>query len=226
MDWKAGGRTDIMTETEWLACTDPRPMLEFLRGRTSDRKLRLFAVGCCRRVWHLFTEQDSRRAVEVAEAYADGRANNGEREKALWSFYFAARKRANYIAAKTTNWSAAPKREGFHYAAAAALAEDGYWVWDKLPDSERMIVSGALGLLHCIFGNPFRPIAFNPACRTGSVLGVAQTIYDDRRFEDLPILADPLEEAGCQDADILGHCRGPGPHTRGCWVVDLLLGKE
>jgi hypothetical protein len=55
---------------------------------------------------------------------------------------------------------------------------------------------------------------------------MAQVIYDERKFEDLPFLADALEEAGCDNADILNHCRGPGPHVRGCWVVDLLLGKE
>ena len=59
-----------------------------------------------------------------------------------------------------------------------------------------------------------------------TVLKLAQTINADRAFDRLPILADALEEAGCTDADMLQHCRGPGPHVRGCWVVDLLLGKE
>jgi hypothetical protein len=80
-----------------------------------------------------------------------------------------------------------------------------------------------------IFGNPFRPVAIAPAWlawNDGTVPKLAQTIYDDRRFDLLPILADALEEAGCDHADILTHCRGPGPHVRGCWVVDLLLGKE
>ncbi|WP_020475697.1 hypothetical protein [Zavarzinella formosa] len=84
---------------------------------------------------------------------------------------------------------------------------------------------------HCriirdIFGNPFRPIAFDTAWRTADVLGIAEGIYDDRAFGRLPILADALEDAGCDDPDILSHCRGPGPHARGCWVVDLALGKE
>jgi hypothetical protein len=60
----------------------------------------------------------------------------------------------------------------------------------------------------------------------GTIQQLARTIYDDHTFERLPILADALEEAGCTDAAILGHCRGPGPHVRGCWVVDLLLGKQ
>jgi hypothetical protein len=55
---------------------------------------------------------------------------------------------------------------------------------------------------------------------------MARKMYDSRDFSDMPVLADALEEAGCQDADILVHLRGPEPHVRGCWVVDLLLGKH
>ena len=81
-------------------------------------------------------------------------------------------------------------------------------------------------MLRCLFGNPFRPVPVIPsAWRTPTVLGMARAIYTERRFEDLPILADALEDAGCTDAALLDHCRGPGPHVRGCWVVDLLLGK-
>ncbi|MFO0797467.1 MAG: hypothetical protein U0804_08310 [Gemmataceae bacterium] len=76
-----------------------------------------------------------------------------------------------------------------------------------------------------ILGNPFRPVALDPAWRTEAVVGLATGIYADRAFDRLPVLADALEDAGCADADVLGHCRGPGPHARGCWVVDLLLGK-
>ena len=81
-------------------------------------------------------------------------------------------------------------------------------------------------LLRDIFENPFRPVSISPAWQTQATKAVAQAIYDERRFEDLPILADALEEAGCANANLLAHCRGPGPHVRGCWVVDALLGKE
>ena len=77
-----------------------------------------------------------------------------------------------------------------------------------------------------IFGNPFRPIALVPAWRTATVISLAQAIYDGRHFDRLPILADALEDAGCTDAAILDHCRQPGEHARGCWVVDLVLGKS
>jgi hypothetical protein len=89
------------------------------------------------------------------------------------------------------------------------------------------------GLLRDIIGNPFRPVGLDPAWQTSSVLALANAAYDDRTLPAgtleparLAVLADALEEAGCQDADILNHLRQPGEHVRGCWVVDLLLGKE
>jgi hypothetical protein len=82
------------------------------------------------------------------------------------------------------------------------------------------------GFLRDIFANPFRPAAFDPAWRTPIVRRLAEAIYDERAFDRLPILADALEEAGCANADILSHLRGPGPHVQGCWVLDLVLGKE
>jgi hypothetical protein len=81
-------------------------------------------------------------------------------------------------------------------------------------------------LLRCIFGNPFRPVAFDPRWRTADVLGLARGIYEDRAFERLPLLADALMDAGCADEQVIGHCRSEGPHVRGCWVVDLVLDKE
>ncbi|WP_246173508.1 hypothetical protein [Limnoglobus roseus] len=80
-------------------------------------------------------------------------------------------------------------------------------------------------LLRDIFGNPFRPVTFSPAWLTPTAVGLAQAIYEDRAFDRLPILADALQDAGCEDEAILGHCRGDGPHVRGCWVVDGVLGK-
>jgi hypothetical protein len=81
-------------------------------------------------------------------------------------------------------------------------------------------------LSDCVFGNPFRPVQLNPSWLTPAVCSLSRTIYDERRFEDLPILADALEEAGCLHSDILNHCRGPRLHVRGCWAVDLVLGKD
>jgi hypothetical protein len=81
-------------------------------------------------------------------------------------------------------------------------------------------------LIRDIFGNPFRPVAVDARWRTAAAVGLAASIYEDRAFDRLPILADALEEAGCDNDAILAHCRGDGPHVRGCWVVDLILGKE
>jgi hypothetical protein len=81
-------------------------------------------------------------------------------------------------------------------------------------------------LLRELFGNPFRPSSMQPAWRTQTVNGMAQHIYDDGTFGLLPVLADALEEAGCTDQAILSHLRGPGPHVRGCWALDLVLGRS
>jgi hypothetical protein len=80
-------------------------------------------------------------------------------------------------------------------------------------------------LLKCVFGNPFRPIAFDPDWRTSTAVTLARQMYEGRDFAAMPILADALQDAGCDHPDVLAHCRGGGPHVRGCWVVDLVLGK-
>lgn len=80
--------------------------------------------------------------------------------------------------------------------------------------------------LRDLLGNPFRPVSVEAGCISPTVKQLAAAIYMDRAFDRLPILADALEESGCTNAEILRHCRGRGPHVLGCWVVDLLLGKE
>ena len=77
-----------------------------------------------------------------------------------------------------------------------------------------------------IFANPFRPLTFQPSWRSATAVSLAQAIYDERAFDRLPILADALEDAGCDNADLLDHLRSPGPHVRGCWALDLILGKK
>jgi hypothetical protein len=81
-------------------------------------------------------------------------------------------------------------------------------------------------LVREVFGNPFRPLTFTPQWRTDTVVGLARQIYESRDFSAMPILADALQDTGCDNEEILDHCRGSGPHVRGCWVVDLVLGKE
>jgi hypothetical protein len=202
-----------MTEQEWLSCTDPRSMLEWLRtsGRLSERKARLFAVACCRRIWPRLTDERSRMAVEVAERYADGAATNRELR---FAFSCAADAYAFVAASHTADAQAAAG------AANTARPEAHYHGSYMTPREEHP------KLLRELFGPlPFRKVHIDPPCLTPAVLTLAQAIYEGRQFQDLPILADALEEAGCSDPDILAHCRGPGPHVRGCWLLDLLLGK-
>jgi hypothetical protein len=80
-------------------------------------------------------------------------------------------------------------------------------------------------LLRDLFGNPFRKVKFDKRWRTDTAVALAQHMYESRDFGVMPILADALQDAGCDSEDILAHCRSNGPHVRGCWVVDLVLGK-
>jgi hypothetical protein len=236
-----------VTEAEWLACTDPMPMLEFLRGKVSDRKLRLFAVGCCRRVWHLLVDERSRKEVEVAERFADGLADRRELEKAIrsdsvWDSKLMLAREMD--AAEAVGWAAwdwnalnVPTPEtatyGVDESLLAARNAARAMGWDassspRAPSSSRAEQTCQCLILRDIIGNPFRPVTIDTAWlrwNFATVPAIARHVYEDRAFHDLPILADALGDAGCTDQVILTHCRQRGEHIRGCWVVDLLLGK-
>jgi hypothetical protein len=94
--------------------------------------------------------------------------------------------------------------------------------WQTARSGEQKVQAA---LLRDIFGNPFRPVTFSPQWLTPTVVAIAREMYDSRDFSAMPILADALQDAGCDSDDILNHCRGEGPHVRACWVVDLVLGK-
>ncbi|HEY7330950.1 MAG TPA: hypothetical protein VH592_25155 [Gemmataceae bacterium] len=226
-----------MTEAEWLSATEPTPMLDFLRGKASDRKLRLVAVACCRRIWRSFTDECSRRAIEVAEQFADEKATIEELGKACISARQAV-EQVNWDvvrqAACATAWlNISSEISGdSDYNSGIATAMDfavrevgkGGRVHEAALENK-----GQTDLLREIIGNPFRPVSLDPAWLTwndGTIPKLAQVIYDERAFDRLPILADALEESSCDNADVLGHCRQPGNHVRGCWVIDLILGKE
>jgi len=213
-----------MTEEEWLACTDPQKMLEFLGGKASERKLRLFAVACCRRVWRFLSDPRSKKAVEQTEEYADGSLTDEELQgagSAAWEAHLQQHDAA-YHASQAAVWAA--DESPIVAASEAADAAIAATVCDP-DDPEEDAIYQAM-VLRCIFGNPFRPVTVAPSWRNSAVTALAQAIYTDRAIERHPILADALKEAGCTNGDILAHCRGPGPHVRGCWVVDLLLGKQ
>lgn len=201
-----------MTEREWLACNDPRRMLGFIQDKSSDRKLRLFVCGYFRTFSHpADIDEQSRLALETSERFADGLATAEELE--------ASRRRAREAAR-------AGNEAGAH--AANAAASDATWAAERLfghitTDAVRRT---KVQLLRDLWGPlPFGPVPIDSSWLTPRVVQLANGIYDDRAFDRLPALADALEEAGCHDADILGHCRGPGLHVRGCWVLDLILGE-
>jgi len=218
-----------MTEEEWLNCTDPQPMLEFLEGRASDRKLRLFAVACCRRIWHLLTDERSRRAVETAERFAEGQANRQELAASC-----AAADMAHFEAPRNSNFrsldappNAAEIDLSCAAADAAACTADAIEIAAKGDKSAKeQECQHQATILGCIIGNPFHPVTLDLSWLTPTVKALAQTIYTDRTFDQMPLLADELEKAGCANQEILAHFRGPGPHVRGCCVVDMVLGKE
>jgi hypothetical protein len=224
---------DRMEEREWLACTDPRRLLLSLRDAGSDRKWRLFACACCRRIWPVIDE-GSREIIEVAERYADGRATAGELEVTARAST-AVPEGAVALAVCYAAYSGPHVWELDHVAQSAGYAVAA--ARDANPRQRRAAgeaeeLAQAL-LLRDLFGNPFRSVALDPGWQTPAVLALAQAAYDNRILpagtlepERLAVLADALEESGCTDAAVLTHLRGPGPHVRGCWCVDLLLNKS
>jgi hypothetical protein len=213
-----------MTEEEWLACADPLPMLQFLRDTGSSRKLRLFGCGACRRIWHLLTQERSRVCVETAERYADGQAGPfqlREAERNAAKFRWKGGTNEEYSAAAAAAGTAYPPNFDPDVVYASDVAANAAGAADK--SEER---AAQCDLLRDIFGNPFRSVACDPAWLTDTVAALAKGIYDERAFDRMPILADALQDAGCNEPAILEHCRGAKlAHVRGCWVVDLLLGK-
>ncbi len=283
-----------MTESEWLASTDPRPMLECLRGKVSDRKLRLFAAACCRTVWGFMPDDPARNAIELAERAAEGRADPLERWNALQaigprvntqygmflcggsegpgSTYAAMAAVATLGEAPTFTWymgqtpsethpawecvamaraqtakEEARERRWQEWERTAADGEEepddawydatqvaAYGAWDK----ELAVARAAhCGLLRDQVGNPFRPSPpLPPAVLAYSdrlVPRLAQAAYDERQLPEgtldagrLAVLADALLDAGCDDEELLAHLRSPGPHVRGCFAIDIILGRS
>ncbi|WP_232069517.1 hypothetical protein [Gemmata massiliana] len=251
----------------------------------SDRKLRLFAVACCRSVWHLVSEPLVRKAIEIAECYADGQVLDEDidivhrevaNEEAGWH-YGGGGVQLNTAAAAAaataaeryeihwgngSDWYVATTAEASAGAAGSAWlvyaeASIGYYDDDELRSQSQFIEAGKAyaqahasdsdlsdhnegflkicrveeqrqcECLRCFFGDPFKLTIVDPFWLTSTVLALVESIYADRAFDRMPILADALQDAGCDNADILAHCRDThATHGRGCWVVDLLTGRK
>lgn len=196
----------------------------------SRRKQRLYAVACCRRIWHLLPDECCRNAVVVAEQFADGLATT----KAIQQAQSSALRTATTVtepvaidAAWAAVWSAAPasRMRNLTQAAGEAAARAAAGVMDRrlraaTLEAER---DGQQLLLHDL--RPPDAISLDASWRTPAVVGLVEAIYEHREFERLSMVVDALENAGCRDAAIIGHCRHPGPHIRGCWLVDFLTGR-
>jgi hypothetical protein len=226
-------------------------MLAWLNEQdASARKFRLFTCAAARSLWELMTRDLARETVLIGERYADGECSEAERRagaEALRKTYPARMwpddpVSASYCAGMVAYYCAwsnpVTRRPGLHLKNHGApsvahwtqftlvLAETG--LWDHVANHPLAVAEAEhqCRLLRDIFGNPFHPIRFAIRWRTGAVVGVAEAIYAERGFGEMPVLGDALEEAGCSEADILAHCRQPRPHVRGCWVLDLALNKE
>jgi hypothetical protein len=230
-------------ERTWADTDLPELMLDFSLAKWGRRKLWLYGCACLRRSLLLLMDQHAQSCVDLAERVADGVASEQEMIQAL--------QRRTAFSALATQGEArdsklidhlfvplnppASVKLSYMVADEMGLFRVG-WAWSKgnLPDEKvDEYVRTKFGerraqcdLLRDIFGNPFRPVVFDPKWRTEDALGLSCGIYEDRAFDRLPLLADALMDAGCDDEQVLGHCRSDGPHVRGCWVVDLVLGKE
>jgi hypothetical protein len=195
-------------------------MLEFLQGKASCRKLRLFNCHCCRRLNNVIRGERNSIVLAAAEEFAEGLITSEEMESRSTQWFdfdypfplAGTWQRALHLATMTDS-----EIRTRLIAATAAISSGNQ-------EKEKAIQAN---LLRDIFGPlPFRPVTFDPSLLTSSVLALAAGIYSDKAFDPMPILADALQDAGCDNEEILNHCRGESIHVRGCFVVDALLKKS
>ncbi len=220
-----------MNEEEWQASDSPRSLLFALEGPTL-RKQVLFAAACWRLIWG-HAEPCEREEVAVWERFADGMATAEEVVAAREAY---GGKGSGTAPTPTPPWWAILTAEDAAEQGAQAMCGDprdleGERQWSAAQaDLERR----QSNLLRDIFGNPFRlPPTLDPAWLTGTVKQLALSAYEERELPSghldrhrLAVLADALEEAGCQEAELLGHLRSEQVHVRGCWAVDVILSRQ
>jgi hypothetical protein len=211
-----------MTGRAWLKCTGPQRMLDYLRGKASPRKLRLFAYYCCAEWANLGTD-DELEEEYPPEARSVGLAYQALRQALAGTLEETVGELIDCLSDSV--WSEYDDAFGRK--------------WDRQRKSSlRKQAVAMCALIRELFGNPFRPVAKSADWLTPVAVALARAAYKGTASKKrrrpvgtlepdrLAVLADALEEAGCADADILGHLRGPGPHVRGCFVIDTLLDKK
>jgi hypothetical protein len=220
-----------MTESRWWRCQDPDNLLFELGTRISERKLRLVACGCCRLIEPLLPDERCQYAIDLMEHFADGTTTEANVRAAQRAGRFDARNAATQWAAEAVasltrlDVRSLPHhlQEVTYHAARAARDAAGQSEWGQARSRQADVVRD-------LFRFPSHPfVIFDPSWlhwQHGLVVQMARTIYADYRFHELPILADALEEAGCENREVLDHCRTQPVHVRGCWVIDHLLGRE
>ena len=210
-----------MTEAEWLTTKMPLYMLREYPLKWDERKAFLAACHCLRHSWFLLSDLQ-RQYCEAVERFGEGNESTEEVDRLFFEVQ-AERQRdprgavGFHVHSAIQSFSHCPSQDSLIYVfryialsvASSAEADEKEW-------QHR--------LLREVFGNPFRPVRADPSWLTSDVLLLARGIYDEKAFDRMPILADALQDAGCDNADVLDHCRQPGEHVRGCWVIDMLLG--
>jgi hypothetical protein len=241
-----------MTEDKWLACNDPGPMLEFVRGTSGERKMRLFALACCRRIWDWLGPR-GRHAIAVTERYLDGRASFEEYGIAAAGVYDDWLEYFGHDFPSTAAYRVTALGDGGVYYAALGAASDAAEavrqeavnrIANPHPDrpsssprpADSLSLARAAGeaalrserraqadIMRDIFHGPCSPASIRGHWRGTAVLSLARVIDEERAFDRMPMLADALRREGCDEGEVLDHCPGPGPHARGCWLLDALL---
>jgi hypothetical protein len=219
-----------MTEEEWLACDDPMEM--FFRVvrpmKSSRRRLDLFCIACVRLVWHLLDHPALKLPFDWLEMHPGERVRprGGHMSdlfqgpaKVLYDWRYRRDLGLNTFAIHIAHdlWA------DFYEYAFDNLGKRSTYDLSVLREDPSVFLPS---VTREIFGNPLRSVVFDPEWRTTTAVAIAHAMYESRDFSPMPILADALQDAGCENGDILGHCLGEGTHVRGCWVVDLVLGKS
>jgi hypothetical protein len=226
-------------------------MLDWLRDRGNERKLRLFACACCRRLGEWLKQDDPRlpRQIERAEELAEAGQLWVRPSRDIWP----GGERVLFLPSGGFWQEDEPSERALASEVVAALAGEAAWnvarqvvtasrAWLRAraerqggPDREATADDwldaesrGQAALVRDVFGHLWHtgPVYLAGLVDLEPVTGLARAIYAERSFGELPILADALEDAGCTDEEMLEHCREPGEHIRGCWVVDAVLGKS